>query len=96
MFSRKINIRNFFFRKKDLFNTLKLVFLAIRSCCNCAISSKICCVNNNFEKCVKCIRFSCNYNLTISLASIKKIHSKQLRLKKEMQEAHIKLSRLKK
>jgi len=96
MSSRKINIRNFFFRKKDFFDTLELVFLAIRSCRNCAMSSNIYYVSNNFEKSMKCVRFSRNYNLAISSTSIKRIYNEQLRLKKEVRETRIKLNRLKK
>ncbi len=43
----------------------------MRSCYNYTISSKIYCVNNNSKKCVKYMRSSCNYNLTISLILIK-------------------------
>ena len=90
--SRKINIRNFFFRKKDLFDALRLVSLVMRSCRNCAMSSKIYCVNKNFKKCVKCVRSSRDYDLTISSTSIKRIYEKRMRLKKEMREARAKLS----
>jgi len=68
----------------------------MRSCRNCAISSKTCYVSNNFKKCVKCVRLSRNYNLTISFTSIKRIYKKRLRLKKKMRKARVKLSRLKK
>ena len=68
----------------------------MRSCRNCAMSNKVYCVNDNFEKCVKCVRSNRNYNLAISSTSIKRIHEKRLRLKKEMREARAKLSRLKK
>jgi len=93
---RKINTKNSFSRKKDLFNALDFVCLAMRSCRNYAISSKIYCVNNNFKKCVKCMRLNRNYNLAILFISIKRIYEKRLRLKKEMREVHTKLSRLKK
>ncbi len=93
--SRKINIRNLSFCKKDLFDALDFLCLAMRSCRNCATFNKIYYVNNNFEKCVKCVRLSRNYNLAISSTSIKRIYEKRLRLKKEMREARIKLSRLK-
>ncbi len=96
MFLRKINIRNSFFRKKDFFDALDFLCLAMRFCRNCAMSSKTCCVSNNFEKYIKCVRLSRNYNLTILSTSIKQIYKKRLRLKKEMREARIKLSRLKK
>ncbi len=96
MSSKKINIRNFSFRKKDLFDALKFVFLVMRFCRNCAMSNKIYCVNNNFKKCVKCVRFNRNYNLAIFSTSIKRIYEKRIRLKKEMRETHAKLSRLKK
>ena len=93
---RKINTKNSFFRKKDFFDVLDFVCLAMRSCRNCAMSNKVYCVNNNSKKCVKCVRLSRNYNLTISFISIKRIYEKRLRLKKEMRKAHTKLSRLKK
>ena len=90
--SRKINTRNFSFRKKDLFDALDFLCLAMHSCRNCATSSKVYCVNNNFEKCIKCVRSNRNYNLTILSTSIKRIYEKRLRLKKEMREARAKLS----
>jgi len=65
---KKINTRNFSFRKKNFFNALDFVSLAMRFCRNCAISNKVCCVNNNFKKCIKCVRLSCNYNLTFCLS----------------------------
>jgi len=68
----------------------------MRSCRNCAISKKVYCVNDNFEKCVKCVRLNRNYDLTILFVSIKRIHKKRLRLKKKMRETRAKLSRLKK
>ncbi len=92
MSSKKINIRNSFFRKKDFFDALNFLCLAMRSCRNCAMSSKTCCVNNNFKKCVKCVRSNRDYNLAISSTSIKRIHEKKLRLKKEVREARAKLS----
>ncbi len=39
---------------------------------------------------------NCNYNLTISLNSIKQIYKEQIYLKKEMRKMRTKLSRLKK
>jgi len=92
MSSRKINTRNFFFRKKDFFDALELVFFVMRSCRNCAMSSKTCCVNNDFKNCVKCVRSSRNCDLTIFFTSIKRIYEKRMRLKKEMREARAKLS----
>ncbi len=68
----------------------------MRSCRNCASSSKIYCVNDNSKKCVKCVRFNRDCDLAISPTSIKRIHEKRMRLKKEVREARAKLSRLKK
>jgi len=68
----------------------------MRFCRNCTMFNKIYCVNNNFKKCVKCVRSNRDYDLTISLASIKQIYKKRMRLKKEMRDARAKLSRLKK
>jgi len=96
MSSRKINIKNSFFRKKDLFDALDFVCLAMRSCRNCAMSSKVYCVNDDFKKCVKCVRLNRDCDLAISSISIKRIYEKRLRLKKEMREARAKLCRLKK
>ncbi len=93
---KKINTRNFFFRKKDLFDALSLISLAMRSCRNCTMSSKAYCVNNDFEKCVKCVRSNYDYNLTISFTLIKRIYKERMRLKKEVRDAHAKLSRLEK
>jgi len=93
---KKINIKNFFFRKKDLFDALSLISLAMRFCRNYTMSSKIYCVSNNFKKCIKCVRFSRNYNLTISSILIKRIYKERMRLKKKVRNAHAKLSRLEK
>jgi len=60
------------------------------------MSNKTYYVNDNFEKCIKCVRLNRNYNLIILFASIKRIYKKKLCLKKEMREVHIRLSRLKK
>jgi len=68
---RKINTRNSFFRKKDFFDVLNFLCLAMRFCRNCAMYNKTCCVNNNFKKCIKCVRLNRNYNLTILFTSIK-------------------------
>ncbi len=92
MFSRKINTRNSFYRKKDFFDALDLVSLAIRSCYNCTISNKIYCINNSSKKCIKYMRFNCNYNLTIFFVSIKQIYKEQIHLKKEVCNAYTKLS----
>jgi len=93
---RKINTKNSFIRKKDLLDALRLVSLVMRSCCNCATSSKAYCVGDDSKKCVECVRFSRNCDLAISFASIKRIYEKRMRLKKEVREARAKLSRLKK
>jgi len=77
-------------------NALNLVSLAIYSCCNCTISNKIYCINNNFEKYIECVQSNCNCNLTISSILIKQIYKKQMRLKKEVRDTCAKLSRLKK
>jgi len=86
--SRKINIKNFFLRKKDLLDALELVSFVMRPCRNCAMSNKI--------YCVECVRFGRNCDLTISSTSIKRIYEKRMRLKKEVREARTKLSRLEK
>ncbi len=104
--SRKLNvfsqclqeklISKILFFVKFFFDALDFSCLAIRSCRNCVMSNKVYCVNDNFEKCVKCVRLSRNCDLTISFALIKRIYEEQLRLKKEMRETRAKLSRLKK
>jgi len=92
---RKINIKNSSFCKKDFFDVLDFLCLAMRFCRNCAMSNKVYCVNNNFQKCVKRVRSNRNYDLAILFTLIKRIYEKRLRLKKEMCKTHAKLSRLK-
>ncbi len=94
--SRKINTKNSSFCKKDFLDALDLVCLAMRPCRNCAMSSKVYCVGDDFEKFVECVRSSRGYDLAISSTSIKRTHGERLRLKKEVREARAKLSRLKK
>jgi len=90
--SRKINIKNSFFRKKDSFNVLDFAYLAMRFYRNCVMFNKIYYVSNDFKKCVKYMRLNRNYNLTILFTLIKRIYKKRLRLKKEVCETHAKLS----
>ncbi len=68
----------------------------MHSCCNCIISDKIYCINNNFEKYIKYIQSNCNCNLTIFSISIKQIYKEQIHLKKEVRNTRTKLSRLEK
>ncbi len=63
---------------------------------NCTMFNKVYCVNNDFKKCVKCVRSNRDYNLAIFLVLIKRIHEKRMRLKKEVCDACTKLSRLEK
>ncbi len=70
--------------------------LAMRPYRNCASSNKVYCVNDNFKKCVECVRSNRDCNLAIFFASIKQIHEKRMRLKKEVREVRVKLSRLEK
>jgi len=42
------------------------------------------------------VRSNHDCDLTVSFASIKRIHKKRMRLKKEVREAHAKLNQLKK
>ncbi len=93
---RKINTRNFFFRKKDFFDALNLVSLVICFCRNCTISNQIYCINNNSKKYIKYMRFNCNCNLIIFSTLIKQIYKEQIQLKKEVRNTYTKLSRLKK
>jgi hypothetical protein len=94
--SRKINTRNSSLRKKDLLDALEFASLVMRPCRNCATSNKACCVGDDFEKCVECVRSNRDCDLAISPASIKRIHGERMRLKKEVRETRAKLSRLKK
>jgi len=94
--SKKINTRNSSFHKKDLFDALDFLCLIMRSCRNCAMSSKTCYVSDNFKKFVKCMRSNRDCDLAILSTSIKRIYEKRLRLKKEMREARTKLNCLKK
>ncbi len=64
----------------------------MRSYCNYTISSKSCCVSNNFKKCVKYVQFNRNCNLTIFSTLIKRIYKEQIRLKKEVRNTRTKLS----
>ncbi len=96
MSSKKINTKNSSFRKKEFLDALDFVCLAMRPCRNCAMSSKVYCVSDNFKKCVKCVRSSRDYDLAILSISIKRIYKKRLRLKKEVRETRAKLSRMKK
>jgi len=70
----------------------KKSFLTIYSYCNCTISSKIYCINNNSKKYIKYIQSSCNYNLTICLTLIKQIYKKQIYLKKEIRKIYTKFN----
>ncbi len=68
----------------------------MRSCRNYTMSSKIYRLSNDSKKCIKCVRSNRDCNLAIFSTSIKRIHKKRMRLKKEVRDARAKLSRLKK
>jgi hypothetical protein len=93
--SRKINDRNFFKRKKDLFNSVDSLSFAMRSCKRCSSLRKTCILDEMSKKCICCVKTSKPCDLTISPAKLRRIHKKRLRVRDAIREVKAKLYRLK-
>jgi hypothetical protein len=95
MSSRKINDRNSFKRKKDLFNSVGPLSLAMRLCKRCSSLEKICFLNEMLKKCICCVKASKPCDLAISSAKFRRIHNERLRVRDAIREVKTKLYRLK-
>jgi hypothetical protein len=95
MSPRKINDRNSFKRKKDLFNFVDSLSLAMRSCKRCSSLEKTCILNETSKKCICCVKANKLYDLAISLIKFRRIHKKRLRVRDAIREMKTKLYRLK-
>jgi hypothetical protein len=95
MSSRKINDRNSFKRKKDLFNSVDPLSLAMRPCKRCSSLEKTCSLDETSKKCICCVEASKSCDLAISPAKLRRIHNERLRVRDAIREMKIKLYRLK-
>jgi hypothetical protein len=93
--SRKINDRNFFKRKKDLFNSVDSLSFAMRPCKRCSSLRKTCTLDEMLKKCICCVKTSKSCDLTISSAKFRRIYKKRLRVRDAIREMKTKLYRLK-
>jgi hypothetical protein len=95
MSSRKINDRNFFKRKKDLFNSVDPLSFAMRSCKRCSSLRKTCILDEMSKKCICCVEASKPCDLAISSVKLRRIHKKRLRVRDAIREMKTKLYQLK-
>ncbi len=93
--SRKINDRNFFKRKKDLFNFVDSLSLAMRPCKRCSSLEKTCILNKMSKKCIYCVKTNKLYDLAISPIKFRRIYKKRLRVRDAIREIKTKLYQLK-
>ena len=91
MSSRKMNNRIKTQRKFDLLNSIESIAAAMRSCKNCVSRDLFCLIDEDSEKCTKCIRSQRTCDLTISSMTLKRIHNERVRMKKRIREARIRL-----
>jgi len=54
--------------------------------------SKSCLVRESLEKYTECIRSGRDYDLAISLLTLRRIRNKRLRIRKEVRKARVKLA----
>ncbi len=92
---RKINDRNFFKRKKDLFNFVDSLSFAMRLCKRCSSLGKTCTLDEMSKKCICCVETSKPYDLAISLVKLRWIYKKRLRVRDAIREMKTKLYWLK-
>jgi hypothetical protein len=95
MSSRKTNDRNSFKRKKDLFNSVDPLSLAMRPCKRCSSLEKTCFLGEMSKKCICCVRASKPCDLAISPAKLRRIHNERLRVRDAIREMKTKLYWLK-
>jgi len=89
---RRVNLRNLIARRKELLNNLGDVSLIIRPYKNYIKGSKNYLVKESLEKYTECIRSERDYDLAISLSTLRRIHNKRLRIRKEVRKTRIKLA----
>ena len=87
MFFRKIPKRSFKQRAFDFLEDIDFFKLIMRLCKNCSRSGLSCRVNENFEKCVKCIAVDRRCDLSISSVIIRRIHNERKRIREEVRKA---------
>ncbi len=95
MSSRKINDRNFFKRKKNLFNFVDSLSLAMRLCKRCSSLRKICTFDETSKKCICCVKTNKLCDLAISSVKFRRIYKKRLRVRDAIRDVKTKLHRLK-
>jgi len=93
--SRKTNDRNSFKHKKDLFNSVDPLSLAMRPCKRCSSLEKTCFLDEMSKKCICCVGTSKPCDLAISSAKFRRIHNERLRVRDAIREVKAKLYRLK-
>ncbi len=93
--SRKINDRNSFKRKKDLFNFVDSLSLAMRLYKRYSSLGKTCTLDETSKKCICCVKANKFYDLAISSIKLRRIYKKRLRVRDAIREIKTKLYRLK-
>ena len=89
MFFRKILKRNFKQRAFDFLKTINFFKLIMRLCKNCFRFRTSCRVNENFEKCVKCIASNRRCDLSISFVIIRRIHNEKKQIRKKVRKIRV-------
>jgi len=89
---RRVNLRNLIAYRKELLNNLGDASLIIRPYKNYIKGSKSYLVRESLEKYIEYIRSRRDYDLAISLSTLRRIYNKRLRIRKEVRKARIKLA----
>ena len=89
MFFRKISKRSFKQRASDFFENIGIFKLIMRFCKNCSRSRLSCRVNENFEKCVRCIAVDRRCDLSILSVIIRRIHNEKKRIREKIRKIRV-------
>ena len=85
----------FIFRHQCILNIFDKDFMTMRFCKNCICFKKSCHINDEFEKCIKCVKTSRPCNLAfLNIWKYKKLDAKRKMLKKTFCQLHEKSSRI--
>ena len=102
MFSRKVNVGDSTRRKHILFDIIVPLSLAMRFCKNCSRSCVFCRIDDESEKCVKCVSTDRICDLITSPTTIKRIQRERRKIREKMRKARaavktviVKINRLK-
>ncbi len=87
-------IKNFILRCKDLFEHMNSERAVLHSCEHCSRLQKKCCVNNEFNHCIKCMHLDRKCNLTFLMMKWKRIKTECNHVLHKLLNAHKQMQKI--